>query len=161
MTDISKKELLQHIRQHYQVRNLVPDDELDKLISNEIESFNQHSRWSDGTLNWQKDLKKEFDEIDKMEDKELRSAVVFSVIWHSLLGEPTRNEEMYARLFRGLIGVADRAEEKMYEMAGRMSRERMLMLVKFNYANGKFYHVNDVDSTMESFQKIMQGQEAD
>ena len=51
MTDISKKELLQHIKQHYQVKQFVPDDELYGCIADEIKSLNSHSRWSDGTLN--------------------------------------------------------------------------------------------------------------
>ena len=161
MTDISKKELLKHIKQHYQVKQSVPDDDLDDFITGEIQNFNQHSRWSDGSLNWQKDLKKELDEIGEMDDKQLSAAVVFAVVWHELMGEPTRNEKMYRRLFRGLIEVAEGAGEKMFEMAGNMSRERMLMLVKFHYANGKFYHMNDVDSTMESFDKIMAGESVD
>ena len=158
MTDISKKELLKHIKQHYQVKQFVPDDELDDCIADEIKSLNSHSRWSDGTLNWQKDLKDEFDEIDKMDVDELCAAVVFAVKWHTMLGTPVRNQKMYGRLFRSLIDVAERADDSMFEMAGKMSRERMLMLVKFHFANGKFYHVNDVDSTMESFEKIMAGQ---
>ena len=161
MTDISKNELLQHIRQHYKVNEFVPDEELDKDITDKIEDINSYSRWSDGTLNWQKDLKEEFDRIDGMNDHELSSMVMFAVVWHELLGEPTRNEQMYRRLFLSLIEVAERALEKMFEVAGKMSRERMLMLVKFHYANGKFYHVNNVDSTMESFQKIMAGQRVD
>ena len=161
MTDISKKELLKHIKQHYRVKQFVPDDELDDSIAGEIKSLNSYSRWSDGTLNWQKDLKEDFDEIDEMDDRQLSSAVVYAVIWHTFLGEPTRNEEMYRRLFRSLIEVAEKTEEKMFGMAGKMSRERMLTLVKFHYANGKFYHMNDVDSTMESFERIMGGQSAD
>ena len=161
MTDISKKELLQHIRQHYKIKDLVPDDELDEYIAVRVENLNECSRWSDGTLNWQKDLKEEFDEIDKMEDRQLIREIVFAVIWHTLIGEPTRNEEMYRRLFRSLIEVAEAASEKMFEIAGKMSREKMLMLVKFHFANGKFYQVNDVDGTMESFDKIMAGESAD
>ena len=161
MTDISKKELLQHIRQHFQVKQSVPDDELYEDIKDQVESLNSHSRWSDGTINWQKDLKDELDEIDKMDVDELRSMVVFAVKWHSLIGYPTRNEETYRRLFRRLIEAADTANEKMFGIAGKMSKETMLMLVKFHYANGKFYDVNNVDNTMESFQKIMSGQNAD
>ena len=36
MTDISKKELLKHIKQHYGVKQFVPDDELDDCIADEI-----------------------------------------------------------------------------------------------------------------------------
>ena len=161
MADISRKELLKHIKQHYRVKQFVPDDELDGCIADEIENLNSHSRWSDGTFNWQKDLKEEFAEIDKMDMDELRTAVVFAVKWHTTLGYPVRNEEMYGRLFRSLIEVAERARGDMFEIVGKMSRERMLMLVKFHYANGKFYHVNDVDGTMESFERIMGGQSAD
>lgn len=161
MTDISKKELLKHIKQHYRVKQFVPDDELDDCIVDEVKNLNSHSRWSDGTLNWQKDLKEEFNEIDKMDMDELCAAVVFAVKWHTMLGNPVRNKEMYGRLFRNLIEVADRANDSMFEIADRMNRERMLMLVKFHYANGKFYHVNDVDGTMESFERIMAGQSAD
>ena len=161
MTDISKKELLQQIRQHYKIKDLVPDDELDEYIADRVEILNQCSRWSDGTLNWQKDLKEEFDEIDKMDDRRLSSEVVFAVQWHTAMGHPTRNEEMYRRLFRSLIEVVEAANEKMFEIAGKMNREKMLMLVKFHFANGKFYQVNDVDGTMESFDKIMAGQSAD
>lgn len=161
MTDISKKELLQDIKQHYKVKQFVPDDVLDDSITRDIEILNSPSRWSDGTLNWQKDLKEEFDRIEGMDDRELSSMVVFAVVWHELMKEPTRNEKMYRSLFRRLIEVAERTEEKMFEIVGKMSRERMLMLVKFHFANGKFYHVNDVDSTMDSFNKIMAGERAD
>ena len=161
MTDISRKELLQHIKQHYQVKQFVPDDELDGCIADEMKSLNSHSRWSDGSLNWQQDLKEDFAEIDEMGMDELCAAVVFAVKWHTTLGHPVRNEEMYGRLFRRLIEVAERASDSMFEIAGKMSREKMLTLVKFHYANGKFYHVNDVDGTMESFEKIMGGQSAD
>ena len=161
MADISREELLQHIRQHYQVKKFIPDDELDGNIKDEIENLNSHSRWSDGTLNWQKDLKEEFDEIDKMEDRDLMIWVVFAVKWHTAMGHPTRNEEMYVNLFRRLIEVMEAANEKMFEIAGKMNREKMLMLVKFHFANGKFYYVNDVDNTMESFEKIMAGKSAD
>ena len=161
MANISKKELLQHIRQHCQVKQSVPDDELYEGIKDQVETLNSSSRWSDGTLNWQKDLKDELDKIDKMDVDELCNMVVFAVKWHTLIGYPTRNEEAYRRLFRRLIEAAEVANEKMFGIAYEMSRERMLMLVKFHYANGKFYDVNDVDSTMESFQKIMAGQSAD
>ena len=161
MADISKKELFQHIKQHYRVKQFVSDGELFGCIADEIKSLNKHSRWSDGTLNWQKDLKDEFDEIDKMGMDELCAVVVFAVKWHTTLGHPVRNEEMYGRLFRSLIEVADRSNDSMFEIAGKMSREKMLTLVKFHFANGKFYHVNDVDGTMESFDKIMDGQSAD
>lgn len=30
-------------------------------------------------------------------------------------------------------------------------------LLKFRYASGKFYHVQDVDGAMNSFDKIMEG----
>ena len=106
-------------------------------------------------------MKEEFAEIDKMGMDELCAAVVFVVKWHTMLGHPVRSEEMYGRLFRGLIEVAERASDNMFEIASKMNRERMLTLVKFHYANGKFYHVNDVDGTMETFDKIMGGQSAD
>ena len=122
MTDISKKELLQDIKQHYKVKQFVPDDVLDDSITRDIEILNSPSRWSDGTLNWQKDLKEEFDRIEGMDDRELSSMVVFAVVWHELMKEPTRNEKMYRSLFRRLIEVAERAQEKMFEIAGKMSR---------------------------------------
>ena len=128
MTDISKNELLKHIRQHFQVKQFVPDDELYEDIKDQVESLNSPSRWSDGTINWQKDLKEEFNEIDEMDVDKLCNMVVFAVVWHELMGRPTRNEDMHRRLFRSLIEVAERAREKMFEIASKMTRETMLML---------------------------------